>query len=73
MDRRAYQREWQRRRRRAAGVPERVIQSHGTAAGYRRHRYHSEPPCNDCRMAWAEYRRGLNQAARAARRRQPDS
>jgi len=71
MDRRNYQRLWQQARRREQGVPERVVQGHGTAAGYRRHRYHSEPPCPDCRMAWAEYRRARYAAAKRARSSKP--
>lgn len=67
MDRREYQRLWQRNRRRNAGITERVVQGHGTPAGYRRHRYHDEPPCADCRMAWAEYRRRMNAAAKIAK------
>jgi hypothetical protein len=57
-DRRDYQRQWQEKRRRAAGIKERgPLQSHGTPAGYRRHRYQDEPACDACRAAWSEYHR----------------
>jgi hypothetical protein len=57
-DRREYQRQWQEKRRRAAGIKARpAAQPHGTAAGYRRHRYQDEQPCSACRAAWSEYHR----------------
>jgi hypothetical protein len=56
-DRREYQREWARRKRRALGASERVVSDHGTPAAYRRHQYHGEEPCAACREAWAGYQR----------------
>lgn len=57
-DRREYQRLWQAKKRLAAGiVPRGQTQPHGTAAGYRRHLYQHEQPCDSCRAAWSEYHR----------------
>lgn len=55
LDRRAaYMREW---RWRNDPRPEPVLVPCGTRSAYRRHRRRSEPPCEACRAANAEYTR----------------
>jgi hypothetical protein len=36
-----------------------VTQPCGTTAAYKRHQRHGDEPCGACRVAWAEYQRGL--------------
>ena len=55
--RRRYKREWQRERRRAAGVKPLVLAPCGTPAAYRRHLRNSEPIDDACRQAWNEQAR----------------
>lgn len=39
----------------------RELQPCGTAAAFRRHQLHGEPPCQPCRQAFADYRRRLRE------------
>lgn len=41
---------------------------HGTYAGYQRHKYAREEPCDHCAQAGHEHRRAYQAARRAARR-----
>lgn len=53
----AYHREYQRRQRRAAGIPERTKAQCGDRNGYLQHRRDGTEPCAACRAAWAAYQR----------------
>jgi hypothetical protein len=45
-----------------------ATQPHGTYAGFQRHRYAGEQPCEHCADAEHEYRRAYQRARRAARK-----
>lgn len=58
-------REWYRRHRAKPRVPK--IPRHGTVAGYARHLRFDEPPCDDCRLAYNEWRRAYRRKVNLAR------
>lgn len=55
----AYHREYQRRQRREAGIPERQPAECGSTSGYLRHKRLKEAVCGACREAWNAYQREL--------------